>query len=90
MARGATHANVSASATTVVLFAAQEAVSMRSVWNDSTSAMYLKYGATAAATSAVVKIPADSYFEFPRPTYDGLVHAIWTTATGTARTTEVA
>ena len=91
MARAATLANVAASATSVALFPASGGVAARAVYNDSASAtLYLKYGETASATSYTVAIPAGGYFEFPRPAYDGLVHGIWSSATGAARTTEVA
>ena len=90
MARSATLANVSASATSVALFPANGGVEARTVHNDSAATLYLKYGATASTTSYTVKIPADGYFEFPRPVFEGLVHGIWSSATGTARTTEVA
>jgi hypothetical protein len=91
MARPATLANVAASATSVTLFSAREGVSKRSIWNDSTSVLYVNLaGATASTTACSVKIPADGYYEFPSPTADGIITGIWATATGTARTTEVA
>jgi hypothetical protein len=88
--QSATLANVSGSATSVALFAANGAAKARAVYNDSTAILYLKYGATASATSYTVQIPAGGYFEFPEPSYAGLVHGIWSSATGSARTTEVA
>lgn len=87
-AQSATLANVAGSASSVALFAAAGTVRGRAVWNDSTAVLYLKFGATASATSATVKIPADGYYEFPSPVYGGVVHGIWTAATGNARTTE--
>lgn len=64
--------------------------SSRQVVNDSTAILYLKFGTTASTTSYTVQIPAGGYFEFPLPTYPGVVHGIWSSATGSARTTEVA
>jgi hypothetical protein len=90
MARAATLANVSASATSVAVFPASGGVGGRSVYNDSAVNLYLKYGDTASTTSYTVKIPGGGLYEFPRPAYDGLVHGIWDSATGAARTTEVA
>ena len=92
MAQSAALANVSASATSVAVFAAEGDTNLlaRSVFNDSAAILYLKFGATASTTSYTVQVPAFGYFEFPLPLYDGLVHGIWSSATGTARTTEVA
>jgi hypothetical protein len=83
--------NVAASATAVTLFAAgsgQDTVG-RIVYNDSTSDLFVKYGAGASATSFTVKVPAAGYWEAPQPVFDGLITGIWTTANGNARTTQV-
>lgn len=92
----ATVSSVSASASAVTLFAAVGVgatagsdAENRTIFNDSTADLYVKFGATASATDFTVKIPAGGYFEFPRPVYDGLVTGIWTSATGSARLTEV-
>lgn len=86
----ATLANVSASASSVQLFAAHAGALTRVVKNDSTAVLYLKYGTTASATSYTQDVPAGATYEFPRPIYSGVVEGIWTSATGAARTTEVA
>lgn len=82
----ATLANVVSSATNVTLFAAGVA-NGRTVFNDSTAVLYLKFGATASATSYTVQLAADAYYEFPQPTYNGQVDGIWASANGSARTT---
>lgn len=85
----ATLANVASSATSVALFAANGAARQRLVFNDSSSAMYVAYGATAASTTSFsVKVGAGGYYEFPLATYGGACTAIWDTANGFARTTE--
>ncbi len=89
MARTATLANVSASASSVVVFAACGGVTKRILHNDSAAILYLKYGATASTTSYTYKIAADAHWESPDD-YPGVVHGIWSSATGAARTTEVA
>lgn len=87
----ATLASVAASTSSVTLFAANYgAAQQRVVQNDSTATLYLKYGATASTTSHTVQIPAGAYYEFPQPMYAGAVTAVWASATGSARTTEVA
>jgi hypothetical protein len=90
-----TLANVSAATSSTQLFAASTSVdprgvAQRIVWNDSTAIMYVNLaGGTASPTSCSLKIPPDGLYEFPRPIVTGAVTAIWSAATGTARTTEV-
>lgn len=88
--RSATVSNVAASATSVALFAAVEPnlADVRTIYNDSSAVLYVKFGATASTTSFTVKLLAGDYFEFPRPLYTGVVHGIWASATGSARLTE--
>ncbi len=84
----ATTANVASSATNVTVFAAAGDVNARTVWNDSTAVLYLKYGATASNTSYTVQIAAGGYYEFPQPVFAGQVDGIWAAANGSARTTQ--
>lgn len=83
----ATPANVASSATNVTLFAAGVGANGRTVYNDSTAVLYLKYGATASATSYTVQLAAGQYYEFPQPVYAGQVDGIWASANGNARLT---
>jgi len=85
----ATLANVSGSATSVTLFASNANAKGRMVFNDSTAALYLKFGATASTSSFTVQIAAGGHYEFPGPLYTGVVDGIWAAANGAARTTEV-
>ena len=85
----ATLANVSASASNVTLLSSNAARKGAMIANDSASAVYVKFGATASTTSFTVKIAPYGYYEFPAPCYTGIVDGIWDTATGSARTTEV-
>jgi hypothetical protein len=84
----ATLANVAGSATSVTLFASNAAARSRIIHNDSTAALYVKFGATASTTSYTVRMDADAYYEFPAPLYTGVVDGIWASAAGSARTTE--
>lgn len=86
----ATLANVSASATSVTLFSSNASARGRMVVNDSQYDCYVKFGTTASTTSYTVKLGAGGYYEFPEPVYTGRVDAIWTAASGAARTTETA
>ena len=84
----ATVATVASSASSVALFAANSGARGRSVWNDSTQVLYLKYGTTASTSSYTVQLAAGAYFEFPQGLYAGAVDGIWAAANGNARTTE--
>ncbi len=86
--QSATLSNVSSSASSTTVFAANGAVKGRAVWNDSTAVLYLKFGATASTTSYTVQLAAGAYYEFPQPVYAGVVDGIWAAANGAARTTE--
>lgn len=85
----ATTSNVSASVTSVTLLSASGRARGRTVFNDSTAVLYLKYGATASSTSYTVQVSPGGFFEFPEPCYAGRVDGIWSAANGTARCTEV-
>jgi hypothetical protein len=83
----ATLANVGSSATNVTLFTAASDANGRTIYNDSTAVLYVKFGATASTSSYTVQIAAAGYYEFPQPIYAGQVDGIWATANGNARTT---
>lgn len=80
-------ANVASSATSVTVFAATGQASGRTVFNDSTAVLYLKFGTTASATSYTVQMLAGDYYEFPQPVFCGRVDGIWASANGNARVT---
>lgn len=83
-----TSANVAASITNVTLLASSATRLGAAFYNDSSSAMYLKLGATSSTTSFTVKLLAGAYYEIPGPhIYSGIVDGIWDTATGTCRVT---
>ena len=86
--QSATLANVTSSATSTTVFSAKGSVKGRTIFNDSTAVLYLKFGATASTTSYTVQIAASGYYEFPQPAYGGVVDGIWAAANGAARTTE--
>lgn len=82
-------ASVAGSATVVTLQAANTARRGLTVYNDSTSALYVKLGSGASTSSFTVKLQAAATYELPYPAYTGIVTGIWDTATGNARVTEV-
>lgn len=85
--------NVSAATSSTALFTAGfAAVKGRTVYNDSTAVLYLKFGTSASTTSYTVQIPAGGYYEFPggpNGVYGGAVEGVWAAANGSARCTEV-
>jgi hypothetical protein len=85
--QSATLANVASSGSNVTIFSATGLAKGRAVFNDSTQVLYLKFGATASATSYTVQLAASGYYEFPQPCYSGQVDGIWASANGNARTT---
>lgn len=81
--------SVASSASNVTLFSAADPSNAegRTIFNDSTAVLYVKFGATASTSSYTVQIPAGGYFEFPLPVYCGQVDGIWASANGNARLT---
>lgn len=85
----ATVTTVAASASAVTLFSANSSsLHGRFVYNDSAANLYLKFGSAASTSNFTVKLRPEAYYEFPNPVYRGLVTGIWTSATGSAQTTE--
>lgn len=80
--------NVTASITSTTLALGNTARLGMTVYNDSSSVCYVKLGATASATDYTVKMQPGDYYELPYGYY-GQVDAIWVSATGTARVTQL-
>lgn len=80
--------SVAASASSVTLLASNGARLGATVYNDSTSDLYIKFGATASTSSYTVALGSFDYYEVPFG-YTGVIDAIWISATGNARITEV-
>jgi len=84
-----TIASVDASVSSVVLAAAsgnnRKGVS---VFNDSTATLYLAKGETASTALYTVKVAAGGFYECPYG-YSGPLSGVWSSATGSAKVTEV-
>jgi len=85
----ATLSNVASSNTTTTLLSANSARRSATFVNDSTSVCYVKFGTTASATSFTVKMQPGDYYELPQPCYTGRIDAIWVSANGNMRITEL-
>ena len=83
-----TVSRVASSATSVTLLAANAARRLAAIFNESTSVLYVKFGAAASLTSYTVQIPAGGYYEIPG-SYSGILDGIWDSANGAAQVTEV-
>jgi hypothetical protein len=86
-ASAATIAQIAASTTSVQLFASNSAALHRAIYSAAgSSALRVKLGATASATSFTVLLNPGDFYEIPI-TYTGAVHGIWDTTTGSCQTT---
>lgn len=84
-----TKSNVAAATSSTTLLAANTARRGATLWNDSTSILYVDLsGGTASATSCSVKLIADAYYEVPF-WCSSLITGIWVSATGSVRVTEI-
>ena len=83
-----TNSNVASSATNVTLLASNTSRRGASMFNDSTQAAYVKFGATATTSSFTYKVFPSQTLEFPVPMYTGIVDALWDSANGSMRIAE--
>lgn len=84
----ATVTQVASSASSVTLQAANAARKGLIIVNDSTSLLYVKFGAGASSTSYSLQLAAGQTYEAPTNIYTGLVAGIWVTANGNGYITE--
>lgn len=93
VASTATLANVSATTTTTTLLASNANRLSAIFSNDADFDLYVKFGATASATSWTYKVAARAYLELPLTIYRGVIDGIWDATSGTvsgaARVTEL-
>lgn len=84
-----TKSNVSASASSVTVLAANTSRKKYCVFNDSSAVLYLDLsGGTASTTSYSVQVQSLGYYESNQPVGTGAITGIWASATGAARVTE--
>lgn len=89
-ADGVTKTNVNDSASSIQLSAANTSRKGWSVFNDSSSILYINFGSTASLTAYVVQVAAGGFYEMPKPTYLGVINGIWSAdSSGAARVTEL-
>ena len=79
-----------ATAPQLILSASQDQRSHASIFNDSVASLYIKFGGGAVNNLSVtgtwdVKLSSGSYYELPKPVYEGEIWGIWDSPTGWAR-----
>lgn len=84
-----TTSTVAASVSNGTLLSANTARKSFILYNDSSSAVYVKFGTTASSTDFTLKMIANSTFIGDLPVYLGRIDAIWVRATGNMRITEL-
>lgn len=85
----ATVTKIDASQSNTTLLVVNGDRKMATIYNNSTATLFIKYGATASATSFSLKIGAGDYLEFPYPCYTGQIDGFWDALNGNAMITEI-
>lgn len=85
-----TLSNVTAANTNTTLLTSNASRRQAVLYNDADTAVYVKFGATASATSFSYKLLPAQTLELPFPVYTGIIDGIWAgSPTGAMRVTEV-
>lgn len=87
-AESAVVTSVPASIAAVDLLTANTLRRGASIYNNSSSELFIKLGAGASSTSFTYRAATNSYFEVPF-NYTGLITGVWASANGAALVTEV-
>lgn len=82
-----TATSLTASITSQLLVAANTTRLGVAIFNDSTTQLFLKFGASATSNSYSLRMMPDDYLEVPYG-YTGQIDGLWFSATGSARITE--
>ncbi len=85
----ATLSNVTSSATSVNLLAANTNRKGLVIYNDSSAVLYVKFGTTASTTSFTFYVAAGGHLQLLDLIYTGAIDGIWSAANGAARVTEL-
>lgn len=81
--------SVAAAASSTSILASNSSRKGAKFYNDSTSDAYLAFAASATTSAFTVKMVAGSYYSMELPVYTGAISAIWDTANGSMRITEL-
>lgn len=86
----ATLANVSGATSSTTLISSNADRRAFVIYNDSSAILYVKFGSTASSTSFTYYLAPGATLESQPACYTGIITGIWASATGSARTTEIA
>jgi hypothetical protein len=90
VAATATLSSVAAATSSTTILAANPARKGAVIYNDSSAICYLALAATASTSAYSVQIPPQVAYELPSaPVYTGALSAVWSSATGAARCSEM-
>lgn len=78
------HARVAGNTSTTNILSASTGRVHASVFNHSNASLYLKFEGVATINDFDVKLSSGSYFELPKPIYQGVVNGVWDSANGFA------
>lgn len=81
--------NVTSSASSVAILAANANRRQFLIYNDSSKTLRVAFGVTASATAFSILIPSKGSYESPMNGFTGDLNGIWDSANGFARVTEV-
>ena len=79
---------IAGSVTALTLFSTTTARAGATIWNDSSSRLYVKYGQNLSTTLYSFKIGPYGYWEMGPVGFAGIITGIWEVATGSAFTTQ--
>lgn len=88
-ASSATITSVAGSGSSTTLKASNSARKGLIIFNDSSAALYIKFGATASTSSFSIKLFPYETYAMDTVIYTGIIDGIWDSATGNARVTEL-
>lgn len=85
----ATITSVTAATSGVTLLASNTARRQALIYNDSGSAVFIAFAVSAATSAYTLRLGSSGYYELFQPVYTGTLSALWVSATGAARVTEI-
>lgn len=83
-----TPTTVASSATNVIILAANSNRKGATIWNESTSNLFIEFGGVATTSAFTGKLNAGGYYEVPFH-YTGVISGIWTAVNGSALVREL-
>jgi hypothetical protein len=84
-----TSSSIASSSSNILLLASNTDRAGATIYNDSTSILYVKLGTGCTTSSFTCQLPPCSYYEVPTPVFQGEIDGFWATINGNARITEM-